>query len=94
MGEKSIGDAVRDQATADIHKSFVEAVMKTARTRLGKAIKPGFADDLNREIRSLHHQHSHAAGLRLLMIHFTINDNNEGRLTMEEYGLWKPEPYP
>lgn len=94
MGEKPIGDAVRDQATADIHRPFVEAVMERARTRLRTAIKPGFADDLNREIRALHHQHSHAAGLRLLMIHFTIDDNTEGRLTMEEYGLWKPEPYP
>lgn len=94
MGEKSIGDAVRDRATADIHKPFVEAVMKTARTRLGSAVKPNLADELNREIRELHHQHSTAAGLRLHMIHFTIDENDEGRLTMEEYGLWKPEPYP
>ena len=94
MGEKSIGDAVRERATAAIHKPYVEAVMRAVRDRLRTAIKPGLVDEVNAEILALHNHHSTTAGYRLHMIHFTIDDNNEGRLTIEDYGLWKPEPYP
>lgn len=95
MTERPIGEILRENANAQIHKPFIDAVMHLVWAHLDRGILPGLTGEVNSKIRHLHHQHSITAGFRLRMITFAIIGEDQGRLSMEgDLSTWTQEPYP